>query len=473
MFLIHLLPALLLLSLLCDYRFTQGDTLALICPFALTLLYLNMNSVVVRRLIFTLMIIPVYLFSGAVPTCCLYAACILFELFNAKDKWKYATTLWLPVAVVLPYLWQTECLIPNEELFQIVNYPLDKSIRCLPAVLLAWIPFCLLSVRFVSQKRLTDMATGKVTTISVIVLLLVCGSYIFPKTFNRAEEQMLGMYMAAVQNDWDSVLKTGRSVKNPERHTTCLINLALAMKGELPQKMFNYPQTDEYGLLPDHHIGDYLYLCSGSVFYYHIGMLNEAIRWIFDSYIVRSRGKMDYHTLMRLAVWNKENGDEQVASKYFDILGHTLMYRSWAKRQREASIPQRMESVASPVEFYIGIREPYADMRVYYENYPDNTMILDYLLCYQLLKNDPAKFMPLFNAFYQPTKELPKAYQEALLAVAGMGGQIDINNYPIDKINAGRFLNLMSLLEKRNNDKELEKQFRDTWWYYSYRINQK
>ena len=462
-----ILPALLLLVLQCDYRFTPGNSLALICPFALTLLYMNMRHIMVRRLVFTLLIIPVYLFSGAVATCCLYAACMFFELLSAKGKWKYASLVWLCVIVALPYTWQAVYLMPDNGLFQVIGYQLDENVRYVSLVLLAWIPFCIFSARFISPRRLTAMATGKSTTIFFIVLLHVCGFYLFPKTCKREEEQMLRIYLAAAQNNWDKVLATGKRVKNPEQHTTCLINLALAMKGELPQKMFNYPQTDEYGLLPEH-TGDFFYLCCGSLFFYHIGIPNEAIRWIFDSYIVRSRGNMDYHTLTRLAVWNRESGYEQAASKYFDFLDHTLMYRSWSKRQREAPIPQKTESVEFPAEFYVGSHDPISDLRLHYENYPQNTMALDYLLCCLLLKNDPSRFLSLYNTFYQSPKELPKVYQEALLLIVNMGGTIDIRQYPIANINIERFFRFIDLIEKRN-DKEIEKQFGDTWWYYSYR----
>ena len=462
----HILPALLLLVLQCDYRFTTGNTLALICPFALTLLFMNMQRTMVRRLVFTLLIIPVYLFSGAVATCCLYAACMFFELLRAKDKWKYATLVWLFVMVALPHMWQAVYLMPDNGLFQAIDYQLDESVRFVSLALLAWIPLCVLSVRFISQQRLTAMTSSKGTMVTIVALLLTCGFYLFPKTCNRAEEQMLRMYLAAVQNNWDRVLETGKRAKNPEQCTNCLINLALAMKGELSQKMFNYPQSDEYGLLPEH-TGDFFYLCCGSLFFYHIGIPNEAIRWIFDSYILRSRGNMDYHTLTRLAKWNRENGYEQVASKYFDILNHTLMYHSWSKRQRETPLPQREESVDYPVEFYVGSHEPLSDLRLHYENYPQNTMVLDYLLCCLLLKNDPSRFLNLYNTFYQSPKEMPKVYQEALLLIVNMGGTVDIRNYPIDKININKFFRFIDLVEKRN-DKELEKQFGDTWWYYSY-----
>ena len=269
------------------------------------------------------------------------------------------------------------------------------------------------------------------------------------------------------QGDWDKILEISRQMKKTDQHTSYYINLALAMKGELPQKMFSYPQTDETGLLLfrtwDEHNLRY-----GSDFYYHAGILNEAIRWIYDAYIVHRKG-MDYHTLTRLAVWNRENGYEEVSDKYFDLLECTLMYRSFAKRQRKAPLPEHEKTAVAPIEFYIGGRKPVSDMARHYENNPNNRLTLDYILCYLLLSNDPAKFLELFSFCYPLTssKVLPKAYQEALLFIANMG-KADINNYPISPINETRF-HKFNELANMNRNAELEKQFGDTWWWYSYR----
>ncbi len=463
------LPALLWLALQCDHRFTPGDALSFICPFALTLLYMSMSNTLLRRLLFTLMIIPVYLFSGAAATCSLYVACTLFELFYAKDAWRFCTPLWPVAATFLPYLWQKVYLQPSDGLFEILTYPLVDGIKYVPYLLLVFVPFCILMVKIIGTNRLSAIAAGKTVFAINILALLGYGYYLFSKTYHRTEEQKFGMSVATIRYDWDKVLKISEGVKNPDQHTAYFANLALAMKGDLSQKMFQYPQTDEYGLFLVHS-GDHFNLSHGSEFYSHIGILNEAIRWIFDAYILRQKG-MDYHTLVRLAVWNRDNGYDRVARKYFDILECTLMYRSWSKRQRKAPVVEKKKDPVQPIEFYIGGREPISDMARYYDNNPQNRLALDYMSCCLLLKNDPVKFLKLYDACYPPSPErIPQAYQEVLLVMANMG-KINISNFPIDKINEIRFRSFNDLVSK-GNGKELEKQFGDTWWYYSYKKRQ-
>jgi hypothetical protein len=274
------------------------------------------------------------------------------------------------------------------------------------------------------------------------------------------------MNLAAFQNEWDQILKISKRVKNPDQYTAYYTNLALAMKGELPDKMFRYSQTDESGLFLIREWDDFN-LRYGSDFYYHTGIFNEAIRWIFDAYIFRRKG-MDYHTLTRLALWNKEGGYEPVAEKYFNILEGTLMYGSWAKRQRNTPVPQQEKSAITQEEFYIGGREIIADMAWHSDNNPENRMMLDYLLCYLLLKNDLEKFLNLFNICYQSSSnELPQAYQEALLFIAGMG-KIDIRNYPISPTIMQRYQTFYSMATK-GNEAGLKKKYSDTWWYYSWK----
>jgi hypothetical protein len=325
----------------------------------------------------------------------------------------------------------------------------------------------MIAVSIFRSQRWTVMATGKTFFVIVFLLLAGCGYYLFPKTFSRLHEQKFGMSMAAAQNDWDKILKIAGQVKTPDMHTIYFTNLALAMKDKMKQKMFQYPQTDVSGLtLP--RMSDDFTLLLGSEFYYRIGILNEAIHWIFDAHIERERG-MDYLTLTRLAAWNKENGYEQVAAKYFDILGKTLRYHSWAKMQQTAHITQKTENSNPKTEFYVGGREPIVDLAYHYENNPENRMVTDYLLCCLLLKNDLAKFLSVFSACYPDMpRKLPQAYQEAFLLLADRG-KIDIRNFPVDPITEARFRNV-KLLAERNNNAELKKQFGNTWWFYYYHL---
>ena len=474
-----LFPALILTALQCDNHFTPGDSLALSAPFALMLLYLNIRQALSRRIACTLAIVPVFLFFGAAATCCLYAACSLYELLFARDSWKYATPVWLLAAGLLPYIWQSVYLTPNETLFDILSFTLDKGIRYVPYILLIFTPFYVIASAISFRRRLAVATFNKSSrrqmtvrpfhifyTILLLLLWIGCGYYLFSNTYNRIEEQKFGMDIAASRNDWDRVLKISERVEKPDKHVIFYTNLALAIKRELPNKMFRYAQIDESGLLLTR-IWDDFNLRYGSAFFYHIGILNEAIRWIFDAHIDRSRG-MDYHTLTRLAVWSQENGDMQVADKYFDLLEGTLMYRSFAKHQRKAGIPENKISSVTPKEFYIGGREPVTDMAWHYENFPENWMTADYLLCYLLLKTDLDKFLALFKMCYKPSSnEMPQAYQEALLFLAG-DGKINIRDYPIPQATIQRYLSFNSMVNK-GKDNELQKQFGDTWCWYSYR----
>jgi hypothetical protein len=429
---------------------------------------MNLPLVLVRRLAYTLAIIPVFLFSGAAATFCLYAACMFYELLYAKDNWKYSTPLWMIAVIFLPFGWQAIYLTSNEGLFDLL-FAKVEGIKYVPLLLLAFTPFCIFVFGLAARKQLFVKAFRKIFSVIFILLLTGCGYYLFSKTVNRLEEQKFGMNIATSQNNWDQVLKISEQVKHPDQQTVFFTNLALSMKGELPQKMFLYPQTDEFGLLIIR-ITDEFYLRYGSDFYYHIGILNEAIRWIFDAYIMHRNG-MNYHALTRLAKWNHENGYKTVASKYFDILDETLMYRSWAKQQRKAPVPQREKSAFTQIEHYIGGREPIYDLAYHYENNPQNHLTLDYLLCCLLLKNDLEKFMNVFVSFYPSSSKIPMAYQEALLALASLD-KIDIRNYQIDKNNEDRFRSFTNLVNK-GNVKELKKQFSNTWWYYSYRASKK
>jgi hypothetical protein len=110
------------------------------------------------------------------------------------------------------------------------------------------------------------------------------------------------------------------------------------------------------------------------------------------------------------------------------------------------------------------------DLAYHYENNPENGMVIDYLLCCLLLKNELAKFLSVFSACYPAMpKKLPQTYQEAFLLLADMG-KTDIRYFPIEEINKVRFRNFKALADRKNNA-ELKKQFADTWWYNYHLLN--
>ena len=464
--LIGILPAMLLLTLQLNDRFTPGDALALICPFALAWIYMSMEIVWFRRLTFTLIIVPVYLFCGAVPTCSLYAVCMLYDFFYAKDAWKYGMLVLLMAAFFLPKCWQSVYLTSDSALFKILTVAPADEVKYVPFIVLAIIPFCILAVKIFRPQRWASVATGKTYFVIGILILAGCGYYLFPKTFSRLHEQKFGMSLSASKNNWNQILKIAGRIKTPDMHTIYFTNLALAMMGELPQKMFQYPQQDISGLLMPRMLNDYTTLQYGSEFYYRIGILNEAMHWIFDANIERAGG-MDYLTLTRLAAWNKENGYEQVAAKYFDVLRKTLRYRAWAKRKQKTLATRKAENRYPQTEFFVGGREPIIDFAYHFENNPDNSMLLDYLLCCLLIKIDLPRFLSVFNDYYsdKPMK-LPQTYQEALLLLADMG-KVDVRNYPVEKIIEERYRSFKALAA-RNNHAELKKRFVNTWWWYFY-----
>ena len=465
------LSALLLWALQCDNRFTPGDALTFIFPYAITYLYISISQVAFRRVALTAAIVPAYLFAGAVPLCSLIVACTVYELFLQKDKWRYCLLLWTPLAILLPQIWQLVYLTRDDNLFKILSFEVADQLSYAPLLILAYIPVCLIIISIVAQTKIKVITPLKFKILRVIVVLvcqLVFGYYLFTISYDRLEEQKFAMSIATSEGNWDNVLKISRKVKNPDMQTTYFTNLALAVKGELPEKMFSYPQIGEYGLLLMR-LDEYS-MRYGSEFFYHIGILNEAIRWIYDAHILRRKG-MDYHTLKRLALWNKEAGYLPVAEKYFDILEKTLMYRSWAKTKRSETMHEKQQTTANKSEFFIGGREPISDIARHYDNDPQNVLTRDYMLCYLLLKNDFQRFMNVFMYIYEHNmynERLPQAYQEAILLVANMG-RIELQNFPIEQINITRFEQFKQLAEIGNRT-QLKRRFSDTLWYYIYNI---
>ena len=85
-------------------------------------------------------------------------------------------------------------------------------------------------------------------------------------------------------------------------------------------------------------------------------------------------------------------------------------------------------------------------------------MVLDYLLCFFLLKNDLVRFLTVFDECYiHSSQEIPEAYHEALTLIAAMG-KTDIRNYTVDKSYKIRFQKFNNFANHKN-DVELKKRW--------------
>ena len=182
-------------------------------------------------------------------------------------------------------------------------------------------------------------------------------------SFQRDVVELVAYDQMVRHEDWDGILKRAEKYQPDSELGAVSVNLALFMSGrgdELPK----FKQFGTRGLiLPN--IRDFISNSSSSEVFWRLGMINEALRYAFDSQESLVNNRKSGRWMSRMAQCQILNGRYDVAEKYLDILSHSLFYRKWAAEQRQYL--RNDEAIASdPIYAYLRSVRFRSDFLFYY-----------------------------------------------------------------------------------------------------------
>lgn len=158
-------------------------------------------------------------------------------------------------------------------------------------------------------------------------------------------------YDQMVRNeDWQGILKRAERYQ-PNSELGCVsVNLALFMSGR-GDELLGFKQFGTRGLiLPN--VRDFISNSSSSEVFWRLGMINESLRYAFDTQESLINNRKSGRWMSRIAQCQILNGRYDVAEKYLDILSHSIFYRKWAEQQRK--FLRNEDAVASdPIYAYL------------------------------------------------------------------------------------------------------------------------
>ena len=101
---------------------------------------------------------------------------------------------------------------------------------------------------------------------------------------------------------------------------------------------------------------------------------------------------------------------------------------------------------------------------------PDNSIALDYLMAWCLLKKDLGRFVECISLVDAPS--MPKSYQEALL-LRWVLTHTDFNGLPeyISRSHVQRIRQFITDSKAGKDENYMRKQYGDTYWFYYYYRN--
>lgn len=195
-------------------------------------------------------------------------------------------------------------------------------------------------------------------------ILIVCAMIFGVKaSFDKDEYQIIAFDQLVRQEKWNELIDRAKEYQ-PKSEVACVsLNLSLYLAGRF-NEVPDFWQAGSKGLLMPR-VRDYISNSSTCETFWRLGMVNEALRYAFDTQESIPNLRKSGRWMSRMAQCQIVNGRYDVASKYLDILSHSLYYGKWAKEQK-AFLHNEEKVCSDPVYAYLRSVRSRIDYLFYY-----------------------------------------------------------------------------------------------------------
>lgn len=475
----YLLPATFLMFIHFHFNYyLQGSISFLLCLLFLYI-YLLLSSLN-KKLIYLLISIPFLFWLAGSVSLLLAFGVLLKEVFTSLRK-----SFWFLIpaveAIFLAVLsvrtgWVGEyryAMLPDMYFNHLLRP--DSSV-----IYLSWISL-LIGIMIAGLINKWKGWKGKTLMIStaaqLIIIVLIVGyrhsKYIAQDTLKFKQIEYYNR-----TSQWDEILRINEGPVNNYMYA-CYLNMALAQKGELAERMFEYQQPGAEGLFVE---WNRTYPISRllSDIYFAVGCIAISQEKGFEANFGSPDGNCSY-MLQRLIQTNIIFGEYAVAEKYIDILAKTLYYREWAEEHRkflynddvvnaDELLGDKRKCLPKEDYFYQskGILGMLANSA---EANPQDKNAIEYMGAAYLLHHSLKDFGDMLDTYYGtpvlPT--LPKHFQEAAIVIYEKDRDIWLQK-GITPETIERFSQyeqyIRSNQKKPNVAEGVKRFFGNTYWYY-------
>ena len=240
-----------------------------------------------------------------------------------------------------------------------------------------------------------------------------------------------------VRNErWDDIVKRAGEYQVRTPFSSVCVNLALSKKRQLADRMFDFYQSGEDALIMPR-IRDLTSMLPSAEAFWHLGMVNSAQRYMFDTQESILNGRKSGRCTKRIAECMIVNGHYQTAAKQLGLLKKSLFYRSWAK-EAEALMKDEAKINAHPVygklrkmiykeNFLYSYEEMDKMFGLLLMNNTENKIALDYFLGQMLLKGNLQGFQQYLGMAqqYGGYRQMPLGYQDVMRCIQAQGNVPD------------------------------------------------
>lgn len=480
LFILYVLPMLALLFMHFDFNYRVQGTVCYLMMMALLCGYMRIRNDLFRLVAGCVLVPVLFWLAGSIAV--LFAGMVcLFEGLRKTPKWYIsligvAEVLLLGVGTVYfslmgeyrwvfgPDLYYHYTLHPKE----IIYY----SWICLPLVFL--VAFFIRNKNSLSGKK-WRAGISCIAQLAMIAAVLWWG---MPKYSDAKTLKLKKLDYFARTEQWDKTIEECKG-KLTNFLYMCHLNMALANKGELSDKMFNFDQRGPQGLLVQWNKSENI-SCMLSDIYFTMGATASSQEMAFEGY-VSAMEDGNPRMLKRLVQTNLIYGTYPVAEKYISILEKTYAYRDWAQSQRKylyndevvesdpvLGIRRRMLPDRNSLAMIKGLA---GDLALFLEKGPANSAALQYLGAMYLLAKDLEGFKALVEKYYgtEFLPVLPVHFQEAVIVMSEKEPDY-WKRFNVSETIVARFTDYKKqVLANRNNSAIaglLNRSYGNTYWFY-------
>lgn len=270
--------------------------------------------------------------------------------------------------------------------------------------------------------------------------VLFTGAYFIKNRYNALNEEICRYEYMVRNEDWDSIIKysNGRELKSPL--STNALNLALAMKGELGNRMFQYYQNGTRSLI------NFEERKMSSEILFHLGFVNEAAHIAFEDMAANPcREKGVYHITRLAKCAAVDPSNKKLLDRYMAVLNKTLFYRNFNPK---SSVTSDMEPNE---DFFFNYGDFQSMLLKMHSLRAENRIAGEYLAASLLLTKNLALFEELFpnctqNLYHAQAFQMIKALK---------GGRPE-----------GQLLNYINSYNSVRGNAAYMKSWENTYWYY-------
>lgn len=464
------LPSVAMFLFLCDENALVTSPIAIIASLTLTFALMKVKRTGLRSII-TIFLMPVMYFllgSVSIVVPAVVAVRALLRKEDRKTLLAFASAASV-MAVVIPLTAREYCPYPLNRLVFGIHY--HRYHNAIP--LLVWI-----SVLLVPSAMHIAAAFRKDRMIfASLALFIISAAGLAPIFTDMDKERLFGYDFMTRMGQWNKILSTSsRHTPDSPIAVECT-NLALAKTEHLSSDMFTFFQNGPAGLLPEFTRDHFSPIPTGTV-YYHLGMINTAQTFFFEA----QEGIPDFQKSARLTQalvkTNIINGDYEVARKYVRALKQTLFYRKWAveteKLLDEPALINKVPEYAylrsvriKEHDFMFSQEEMDSMLGLLYVENSSNTMAMDYLLAWCLLRKDLDRFFECHKLLKEGYDA--RHYQEAVVLYWALthDGPEGMPSF-VTRNTASSFARFISSVQSGRDEESMMKEFGNTYWFYYY-----